>query len=167
MDARHRMAFEIHEEGKLTFEEYLSLVVFYEKRPFTRAQFRAFMLTQSKPYPRMIQLIAGLKLRHNLKIVVVSNESRELNAHRIGTFKLAAFVDFFVSSCFIGMRKPDVNIYRLALDLAQVHAREVIYIENTSMFVGIAEGLGIRSILHTGFESTRDALTSLGLGNGD
>jgi putative hydrolase of the HAD superfamily len=41
MEEPHRLTFEIHEEGKLTFEQYLSLVVFYEKRPFTRAQFRA------------------------------------------------------------------------------------------------------------------------------
>lgn len=165
MEARHRMAFEIHEEGKLTFDEYLGLVIFDEKRTFTRAQFRAFMLSQSKPYPRMIQMVADLKLRHGLKIVVVSNESRELNAHRISTFKLGEFVDFFVSSCFVQMRKPDANIFRLALDMAQVQAREVIYIENTQMFVEIAEGLGIRSILHTDFDSTRAKLTSLGLLN--
>jgi putative hydrolase of the HAD superfamily len=165
MEARHRMAFEIHEEGKLTFEEYLGLVIFDEKRPFTRAQFRAFMLSQSKPYPRMIQMISDLKLRRGLKIVVVSNESRELNAHRIGTFKLGEFVDFFVSSCFVQMRKPDANIFRLALDMAQVQAREVVYIENTQMFVEVAEGLGIQSILHTGFDSTRAKLTSLGLLN--
>ncbi len=165
MEARHRMVFELHEEGKLTFEEYLGLVIFDEKRPFTRAQFRAFMLSQSKPYPRMIQMVADLKLRHGLKIVVVSNESRELNAHRIGTFKLGEFVDFFVSSCFVQMRKPDANIFRLALDMAQVQAREIVYIENTQMFVEIAEGLGIKSILHTGLDSTRAKLTSLGLLN--
>ena len=165
MEVRHRMAFEIHEEGKLTFEEYLGLVIFDEKRPFTREQFRSFMLSQSKPYPRMIQMVADLKLRHGLKIVVVSNESRELNAHRIGTFKLGEFVDFFVSSCFVQMRKPDANIFRLALDMAQVPAREVVYIENTQMFVEVAEGLGIQSILHTGFDSTREKLTSLGLLN--
>jgi len=123
------------------------------------------MLSQSKPYPRMIQMISDLKLRRGLKIVVVSNESRELNAHRIGTFKLGEFVDFFVSSCFVQMRKPDANIFRLALDMAQVQAREVVYIENTQMFVEVAEGLGIQSILHTGFDSTRAKLTSLGLLN--
>jgi putative hydrolase of the HAD superfamily len=76
MEARRRMAFEIHEEGKLTFEGYLSLVVFYEKRPFTRAQFRAFMLTQSKPYPRMRRMMAEIKARHGVKMVADSNESR-------------------------------------------------------------------------------------------
>ena len=39
-----------YEEGKLTLEEYLGRVVFYQKRRFTRAQFRRFMFAQLKPY---------------------------------------------------------------------------------------------------------------------
>ena len=163
MEERHRLVFEIHEQGKLTFEEYLSLVVFYEKRPFTRAQFRRFMCEQSKPYPDMIGMVARLKTRHGLKIAVVSNESLELNAYRIRTFKLDGFVDAFISSCFVHLRKPDANIFRLALDIAQTPAHQVLYIENTPMFVQMAEGLGIRSILHTNFKSTRAQLASLGL----
>ena len=162
MEERHRLVFEIHEEGKLAFEEYLSLVVFYEKRPFTRAQFRRFMCEQSKPYPDMIALLGQLKAR-GLKIAIVSNESLELNAYRIRTFELAKFVDSFISSCFVHLRKPDANIFRLALDITQTAAQQVLYIENTPMFVQIAEGLGIGSILHTDCESTGAQLVSLGL----
>jgi len=135
MDERHRLVFETHEEGKLTFEEYLGWVVFYEKRSFTRNQFRDFMFAQSKPYPRMIELIAQLKRLHSLKIVVVSNESREVNAHRIRKFKLERLADTFISSCFVRMRKPDVEIFRLALDLAQTPVEQVAFIDNTAMFV--------------------------------
>ena len=85
---------------------------------------------------------------------MVSNEARELNAYRIRKFKLDEFVDVFISSCFVHLRKPDVDIFRLALDIAQTPARQVVYIENTPMFVQIAEGLGIRSILHTDYRST-------------
>ena len=162
MEERHRLVFEIHEEGKLTFDEYLSLVVFYEKRPFTRAQFRRFMCEQSKPYLDMIALLVQLRAQ-GLKIVVVSNESRELNAFRIRTFGLAKFVDSFISSCFVGLRKPDANIFQLALDIAQTPAHQVLYIENTPMFVQIAESIGIKSILHTDCESTRAQLASLGV----
>ena len=162
MEERHRLVFEIHEEGKLTFEEYLSLVVFYEKRPFTRAQFRRFMCEQSKPFPDMLATIAQLKSQ-GLKIAVVSNESLELNAYRIRTFELAKFVDSFISSCFVHLRKPDRNIFRLALDITQTPAHQVLYIENTPMFVGIAEGLGIKSILHTDYKSTHAQLVTLGL----
>ena len=154
MEERHRLTFETHEEGKLTFEEYLGRVVFYQKRPFTRVQFRRFMCEQSASFPGMIDLIRQLKVRYGLKIVVVSNEARVVNDYRIHKFKLGGFVDSFISSCFVHIRKPDADIFRLALDIAQTPARQVVYIENTPMFVQIAEGLGIRSILHTDYKST-------------
>jgi putative hydrolase of the HAD superfamily len=164
MDERHRLVFETHEEGRLTFEEYLGWVVFYEKRAFTRNQFRDFMFAQSKPYPRMIELITELKAKYGLKIVVVSNESREVNAYRIRTFKLDQLVDTFISSCFVHMRKPDVRIFQLALDLAQTRATQAIFLDNTPMFVKIAEDMGIHSVLHVDYESTRVTLASFGLG---
>lgn len=163
MEERHGLNFETHEEDKLAFGEYLDRVVFYEKRPFTRAEFRRFMFAQSKPVARMIELVRSLKANYGLKIIVVSNESRELNAHRISTFKLAGFVDAFISSCFVHLRKPDADIFKLALDIAQTPARQIVYLENTAMFVQIAEGMGIRGILHTDYQSTRAKLAAFGL----
>ena len=163
MEARHRLTFETYEDGKLTLEEYLDLVVFHRRRQFNRAEFRRFMFEQSEPFPRMIDLVARLKVEHALKVVVVSNEARELNAYRVRNFKLGAFVDFFVSSCSIQMRKPDPDVFRLALEMAQVTAQDVAYIENTPMFVQVASALGIRSILHSNYRSTCAELDSLGL----
>jgi putative hydrolase of the HAD superfamily len=163
MEERHRLNFETHEEGKMSFEEYLDRVVFYQERPFTRAQFRRFMCAQSKPYPKMLNLFAQLKVRHGLRVAAVSNESREVNAYRIREFKLDALADTFISSCFVHIRKPDVEMFTLALDIAQAKAEQVVYIDNTPMFVEIAEGLGIRSIHHTDYKSTCEKLASLGL----
>lgn len=163
MEVRHRLNFAIHEEGKLTLEEYLRRVVFHQQRPFTLAQFRRFMFAQSQPYPEMLELVVHLKARHGLKIIVVSNEARELNTYRISKFKLDRFVDAFISSCFVHVQKPDADIFWLALDIAQTPARQIVYIENTPMFVEIAEGLGIRSILHTDYRSTCAKLASFEL----
>jgi putative hydrolase of the HAD superfamily len=163
MEYRHHLTFDTYEEGKLTLEEYPDRGIFYEKRPFTRAQFRRFTFAQSKPHPEMLKLVARLKARHGLKIAVVSNEARELNEYRIRTFRLGEIVDFFISSSFVHIRKPDVDIFRLALDVAQVPVENVVYIENTAMFVKIGEGLGIRSILHTDYKSTRAKLAAFGL----
>ena len=124
------------------------------------------MFAQSQPYPEMIALVAQLKLRYGLKIVVVSNEGRELNEHRIRAFRLNEFVDSFISSCFVHLRKPDADIFRLALDIAQVPAQQVVYLENTLMFVQIAEGMGMHSILHTDSTSTCAKLASFGLRQG-
>lgn len=163
MEARHRLNFATYEEGKLTLEEYLSRTVFYEERPFTRDQFREFMFAQSQPYPEMIELVVQLKLKYGLKIAAVSNEARELNAYRIRKFKLDGLVDFFISSCFVHLRKPDTDLFRLALDISQTPVEQVIFIDNTLMFVQIAEDLGIRSIHHTDYNATCARLVSFGL----
>lgn len=163
MENRHSMTFETFEIGKLTMEEYLNLVVFYHPRSFTRAQFQEFIFARSESDKQMIGLIRQLKAKYGLKIVVVSNESRELNAYRIQKFRLDEFVDSFISSCYVGLRKPDADIFRLALDVSQVPSEQVVYIENTQMFVQIAEGIGIRGIWHTDYKSTREKLASFGL----
>lgn len=163
MQERHELNFETHETDKISFKEYLDRVVFFEKRPFSRAEFRRFIFSQSKPCVGMIELVRSLKAKYRLKIIVVSNEAREVNAYRIRQFKLGDFVDAFVSSCFVHLRKPDVDIFRLALDIVQVPVRQIAYIDNTALFVQIADGLGIRSILHTDYHSTRAQLASFGL----
>jgi XFP-like protein len=104
MEDWHHLTSDTYEEGKLTLEEYLGRVVFYDKRPFSRAQFRRLIFAQSNPYPEMIELVAQLKVRHGLTITVVSNEGREVNAYQIRKFKRDGFVDSSISSCFVHVR---------------------------------------------------------------
>jgi len=163
INERHRLTFETYELGKLTLEEYLNLVVFYQERNFTREEFKKFMFEQSKPYPETIELIRKLKEKYRLKIVVVNNEGRELNEYRIRNFQLDMLVDSFISSCYVHVRKPDADIFRIAMDIAQEPAQNIVYIENNPMFVQIAEGLGIKSILHTDYKSTCAKLALLGM----
>jgi len=166
LEDRHHLTFVTYEEGKLTLKEYLNRVVFYQKRTFTHDQFQEFMFDQSTPYTEMIEFIQKLKEQNRLKIAVVNNEAHELNEHRIKKFKLNQFVDFYISSCFVHFRKPDADIFRIALDIAQVPAEHVVYIENTQMFVDVARDLGIRSILHKNYLSTSAELAIMGLKNG-
>lgn len=166
LEDRHHLNFDTFEQGKLTLKEYLDRVIFHQKRPFTRAKFRRFMLDQSQPYPEMIALVGQLKAQYGLKVAVVSNEGRELNEYRIRKFKLTRIVDFFICSALVHLRKPDADIFQLALDIAQTPVENIVYLENTLMFIEVAGSLGIRGILHTGYESTRTQLTSLGLSAG-
>jgi putative hydrolase of the HAD superfamily len=163
MNERHHLTFDTYEEGKLSLGEYFDRVVFYEERSFSREEFRSFMFAQSEAYPEMIDLVRGLKAKYGLKIAAVSNEGRELTTYRIQKFGLGTFIEFFISSCFVHFRKPDEDIYRVALDVAQVPPEHVAYIEDRAMFVEVAMQLGIHGIQHTGYESTRRALEAYGL----
>jgi len=163
MNERHHLTFDTYEEGKLTLDEYLNRTIFYEERSFAPEDFRSFMFAQSKPIPEMMDMVRSLKTKYGLKVAAISNEGRELTIHRIQTFRLTDFVDFFISSCFVRCRKPDADIYRIALDVAQVAPPKVAYVEDRQMFVDVAEGLGIHGIIHRDYVSTRASLASLGL----
>ncbi len=163
MDERHHLTFGTYEEGKLSLEEYLSRIIFYEERPFSRDAFVMFMHAQSRAYTETIELMRGLKSRYGLKLVAVSNEGRELTAYRIKRFELGTFIDFFVSSSFVHVRKPDYDIYRIAMDIAQADCEEILYIDDRPMFVEVAKCLGIQGLVHKDYATTRAALGEYGL----
>jgi putative hydrolase of the HAD superfamily len=137
--------------------------VFYQPRSFTPDDVKRFMLEQSKPMPEMIELVRRLRQAHRLRVAAISNEGRELTLHRIRTFALATFIDFFICSCFVHLRKPDAEIYRMALDVAQVGPEESVYIDDRAMFVEVGRGLGFRGIHHRSLEETQAALAGFGL----
>jgi putative hydrolase of the HAD superfamily len=163
MDERHHLTFDTYEEGKLSLNDYLKRVVFYKDREFSMQDFRAFMFNESQPRPEMIEYIKALKARYNLRTAAVSNEGRELTIYRIKQFKLHEVIDFFIASCFVHYRKPDKDIYRIALDIAQVPPEKVAYIDDRPMFVDVAADLGIHGVVHSDFKTTRNALQALGL----
>lgn len=163
MEERHRINFETYELGKMTFKEYLNRVIFYKKQSFLSNDFKKFIYQQSTSHPKMIALFIHLKKEYGLKIGVISNEGRELNEYRIKKFKLNRFIDFFISSSFVNMRKPDTAIFRMALDIAQVNVSESIFIDNQPLFVKIAQEFGMKGICHSDYESTVLKLHSFGL----
>lgn len=166
MNERHHLTYDTYESGKISLDEYLDRVIFYEERNFSHDKFKKFMYAQSKAYQEMIDLVKSLKSTYKLRIGVISNEGRELTEYRIRKFNLKEFVDFFVCSCFVHIRKPDRKIFQMGLDLAQAFPEHSLYIDDREMFVEIANGLGIKSVHHTTPDATILALRSFGLNVG-
>ncbi len=163
MNERHHLTYDTYEAGKISLDEYLDRVVFYESRTFSQNEFIDFMFAQSEPFHEMIDVVRTLKSKYKLKIGVISNEGRELTEYRISKYDLNAFVDFFVSSCFVHVRKPDRKIFQMALDMAQVFPDKCLYIDDRSMFVDIARGMGMRGVHHLNVNATSAALSQHGL----
>ncbi len=163
MEERHHLTYDTYEAGKINLDSYLDRVVFFEKRGFTKEQFRMFMISQSHPHEPTIEHFKALKQKHNLKIGAISNEGRELSEYRIRKFELNGWIDFFVVSSFVHMRKPDEDIYRLALGIAQTPADNCAYVDDRHLFVEVAQKLGIRSIHHQALSNTIVGLEALGL----
>jgi putative hydrolase of the HAD superfamily len=163
MDDRHHLTYDTYESGKMGLWTYLDRVMFYEPRPFTHEQVIEFILGQAKAFPEMIELVTAIKTRHGVKVAVVSNEGREITADRIERFRLRDFVDFFVVSSYVHFRKPDEDIFRIALDVAQAEPQRVAYLEDRQMFVEVAAQMGLRAVWHRGVETTKKALAEMGL----
>src|SRR5690606_27463570 len=93
-----------------------------------------------------------------LKVISINNEARELNEYRIQKFKLHDFFDAFVSSCEVKMRKPDPEIFHLAIGIAQAKPEECLYLDDRSFLVQAARNVGIHAYHHENFETTRKIL---------
>jgi putative hydrolase of the HAD superfamily len=160
---RHHVTYDTYEEGKMTLDEYLRQIIFYENRPFSPQDVTKYILDQAKPYQDTIDLVKRLKAVYGLRVAVVSNEGREIAEDRIQRFNLKEFVDFFIVSSFVHFRKPDLDIYRLALDVAQVQPEQVAYIEDRPLLCEVASRLGIHPVLNRNAAETREKLAELGL----
>lgn len=161
MNKRHALMFDTYEIGKISLDDYLEKVVFYQPRTFSLQEFKEFMFSQSFSFPEMIELIRTLKKEQSLRIVAVSNEGRELMENRIKKFQLKSFIDIFICSSYVGLRKPDYAIYHLALDLSQAKPEEVIYIDDRPLLAEIGRSLGLQTIQHSSVDQTRKLLYDL------
>ncbi len=158
MNERHHLTFDTYESGKLSLDEYLNRVVFYEKRKFTKTEFILFMYSQTKPIEGSIDFFKKLKNRNRLKVVAVSNEGRELTEYRVKKYRLDKLFDTFVSSCFVHFRKPDIDIYKVACDVSCTSPEQALCIDDRLMFIQVAKSIGIRGLHFQGLDSAKKTL---------
>lgn len=164
MNYLHDFIFNVYEIGRITLDEYLNTVLFYEPRGFTKEEYIDFMYRESTQLPQMLDWLLEWKktLPDEIKIISINNEGRELNEYRLTAFGLRRFFDAFVSSCEVGMRKPDPGIFQLALGIAQAKPEECLYFDDRIILVDAARKLGINGIQHVDFETTKNILSAIG-----
>ena len=147
---RHEMVVSSFERGKITLDEYLERTVLYRPRTFTREAFRDYVFSLSQPFPDVVQFAQSLSTSGKYFMGTINNESRELNYYRIEEFGLRNIFRLFISSCFVGLRKPESGIYRLALEVTQIPAEECCFIDDRALNLECAAKLGMHTIeMHT------------------
>jgi putative hydrolase of the HAD superfamily len=161
--SRHEMVVSSFERGKISLDEYLERTVFYRNRPFTREQFQNFMFSLSQPLPEILAFARELADSGKYFMGTLNNESRELNLHRIERFALRRIFRLFVSSCFVGLRKPESGIYRLAIEITQINPEECCFIDDRALNLECAAKLGMRTIQMQTFGQLREELGKLGV----
>jgi putative hydrolase of the HAD superfamily len=163
IEKRHQLMFDSYERGFLTLHQYLKYVFFDRPRNFELDHLRDFILAGSVAWPENLALFQRVKIANGLKFALISNEGQGITEHRVGKFGLRAVADFIVVSHYVHMRKPDKQIWQLALDLAQADVKEAIYVDDREMFVNVAADMGFTAFQHVTLEQTRKSLEDLGL----
>lgn len=160
---RHEFVSDAFETGRMTIDEYLDRTVFYRTRDFTRDSFREGMVAESKPYPEALAVVEELAASGRYLLATLNNESRELNQARIDRFELDRFFSVFFSSGFLGVKKPDQAIYRLALQITQRDPSECVFIDDRDLNLECARTEGMHAIHYESAAGLRSALAGLGV----
>jgi len=143
---RHEMVVSSLERGKISFDDYLNRTIFYRPRPFAREVFKDYVFSLSQPYHEVLALAEELAKSGKYFMGTINNESRELNLYRIQTFGLREIFSAFVSSCFVGLRKPEEAIYRMALEITQKSAENCCFIDDRALNLEYARQIGMHTI---------------------
>ena len=163
-EARHAAAYPAWERGETTLKEYLDVVVFYEPRRFSPGDFFGFMLNQSKLLPNgALGILEELAASDKCMLGALNNEARETNEFRFESFGLRSYFAVSLSSCYLGLRKPEPAIYKRALDILGRPAERILFIDDRPENVAGATGVGTKGIRFTGADQLRRELVTLGV----
>jgi len=143
---RHELVLHAFEVGEMGLDEYLDRVIFYCPRSFSREKFADYIRARSKELPGTMDVLRRLAQSKQYLISSLNNESREMNAYRIERFGLRRYFDVFLSSCYLGVRKPDEAIYQRALDITQRKGEECVFIDDRALNLECARELGMRTV---------------------
>lgn len=160
---RHELLLHGFETGQVSLAEYLQRTVFYKKRSFSQEELRDFLLAQSQPFPESLDFLGKLSRCGKYFLAALNNESLEINEHRIAKFKLRDYFEAFFSSCYLGVRKPEEAIYRLALSITQRRPAECVFIDDRNLNLECARELGMGTIHFQNVRQLRDDLTRYGV----
>ena len=162
-DDRHEMVVSSLERGKISLDEYLERTVFYRPRPFARQVFKDYVFSLSQPHADALALARELTNSGKYLMATINNESKELNLYRIQTFGLREIFSLFVSSCFVGLRKPEEGIYRLALEVTQKPPEKCCFIDDRPLNLEAARRMGMHTIEMEDVGRLRQELQKLGV----
>jgi putative hydrolase of the HAD superfamily len=162
-EERHHMLSSAMDAGQVNLDQYLDQTLFYAPRPFSKQNVRDFMFAQSEELPGSLALYARIAQVPGLFLATLNNESRELNVHRIERFRLRDYFSAFLSSCYLGVSKPEPQIYQLALDISHRHAHECVFIDDRPANLDPPRRLGFNTIQFQNPRQLESDLRALGL----
>jgi len=162
-DRRHFQVIDALDYGHISLQTYLDWAVFYRPRPFTAQDFEKEVQRIMTPIPETIQIARELKETGRYFMATLNNEPREFNDYRVQHFGLTQWFSAFFSCCYLGVRKPQLEVYRKALAISQRRAEESLFIDDSPPNIQAAIDLEMNAILYVGAKELSTELEKLGL----
>ena len=160
---RHEMLKTAFETGRIGIDAYVRKAVFNKPRGFSADDFKAFMYGRSERLGETLDFVAALAKSGKYKLFTLNNESRELHEHRVRTFGLEPIFRGFLTSCYLGLVKPDEEIYRNALGIASCRRDRALFIDDRELNVEAAIALGLNTVRFDGLDELRGFLKDWGV----
>ena len=158
---RHKEVVSEWEEGRITLDEYLDIAVFHDARSFSRDEFIEFMRSQSIPHEGTIEIARRIARHAGFTLMTMNNEAEELNRYRIEKFGISQIFEAFLSSCWLGVRKPLRRFYHRGLGIAHADASTSLFIDDRQQNLLSASTLGINVVHFKSVEQLRSDLERL------
>lgn len=145
VEDRHQQHAEAFECGRISLKEYLNNVIFTQPRDFTIEEYTDFMETQSQPHSENLELLKRLAKSGKYQLATVNNESLALNEYRIKTYQLYQSIPLFFSSCYLGVMKPDCDIFQRVLWITRREGQQCLFVDDRAENIEAARSCGLQA----------------------
>ena len=105
----------------------------------------------------VLDFARGLK-KKGLKLIVLSNETKEAMDYKIKKFNLKEIFDELYGSAHIGMTKRNPDSFRLVINKHGLNPKETLFIDDRAENIEMAMSLGITGILYRNLRQLKKEL---------
>lgn len=161
---RQSLFYEPWDTGRITAAEFFSQTIFHRPRSFTREEFWQAVLDCSQWLEDgALGILEELAASNRYLVGALNNEPRETNQYRFEHFGLGRWLRVRLSSCYLGLHKPDLAYYRRAIEILGVRPERILFIDDRIANVDAAQQVGIRALHYEGANKLRGELEELGV----
>jgi putative hydrolase of the HAD superfamily len=134
------------EKGQITEAEFTAAVEAQLPEEIRLDGFREIYFSHLHPNEPMIELMRELRGR-GLRMAMLTNNIREWEPLWRAKLPVDEIFEVVVDSAFVGMRKPEREIYELTLErLGDVRAEECVFVDDVDVNCAMAAELGMTAV---------------------
>jgi epoxide hydrolase-like predicted phosphatase len=147
--------------GKISEDEYWDHFLKASQVDLDKGELKEKVRMALRPIADNVELIPQLKDKYELAIL--SNHAKEWSQFMIKEFDFFRHFHHIIFSCDVGLRKPDPQIYKLAMTKLGCEAEECLFIDDKQRNTDGAQKVGMKTIVLENASRLREELFNFGV----